>query len=87
MSGTDGNVTESQKSLEQALRTLRAIRQRYALECNAHPGARSFSMQVALGSADMFWITAAIDTLEKVIARRATETTGVTAPAPPKNVT
>ena len=84
MSGTKGNVTESQKSLEQALRTLRAIRQRYALERNTHPDARSFNMQVALGSADMFWITAVIESLEKTIASGTTETTGVTAQAPLK---
>jgi hypothetical protein len=39
----------------------------------AHPEARLFSVQVALGSADMFWLTAAIEALEKAVAVYASE--------------
>lgn len=54
------------QQLQQAVRTLRAIRQRYETGCNAGSDyVRSYSVQVALGHADMFWISAAIDALEK----------------------
>ena len=69
--------TTSQSSLQQALSTLLAIRQRYATGHEAHPGARFYSVQVALGSADMLWLTVAIDALEQAIADGARE-----APAP-----
>ena len=53
------------KRLEQALRTLRAIRRRYETETKQAPGrVRSHTVQVALGYADMLWITAAIEALE-----------------------
>ena len=52
--------------LEQAIRTLRAIRQRYETESDAVSARRlSYSVQVALGYADMRWIAAAIEALEK----------------------
>ncbi len=55
--------------LEQALRTLRAIRQRYEAGRNVGSGyVRSYTVQVALGYADMLWITAAIDALETATA-------------------
>jgi hypothetical protein len=63
---------ESQVTLQQALRTLRGIRRRYELERTAHPDARS-NVHVALGDADMVWITATIEALEKPIAAGATE--------------
>ena len=51
--------------LEQAIRTLRAIRQRYETESDAGSGRRrSFTIQVALGYADMRWLAAAIEALE-----------------------
>jgi hypothetical protein len=54
------------KRLEQALRTLRAIRQRYETESGASSGRkRSYSVQVALNYSDMLWITATIEALEK----------------------
>ena len=57
------------KRSEQALRTLRAIRQRYETESKVTPGrVRSHTVQVALGYADMLWITAAIEALEKAAA-------------------
>ena len=69
----NANPTESQVSLQQALTTLRAIRRRYATGREAHPEARFFSAQLALGSADMFWLTAAIEALEKSVAVTASE--------------
>jgi hypothetical protein len=52
--------------LQQAVRILRAIRQRYETRHNAGSGSvRSNSVQVALGNADMPWITAVIEALEK----------------------
>jgi hypothetical protein len=65
----DGNPSESQVSLQQALRTLRAIRHRYETGRKADSNyVRSYSVQVALGYADMLWITAAIEALEKAVA-------------------
>jgi hypothetical protein len=62
------------QKLQQAVRTLRAIRQRYAAGHNADSGfVRSYSVQVALGYADMRWITAAIEVLEKAIAPSSNE--------------
>jgi len=61
------------QQLHQALRTLRAIRHRY--ETGSHMGAdyvRPYSVQVALGYADMRWITATIEALERSIAGDAT---------------
>jgi hypothetical protein len=56
--------------VEQALRTLRAIRQRYETGSDAGSGStRSYTVQVALGYADMPWIAAVIETLEKATLR------------------
>ena len=65
--------TTSKSSLEQALSTLLAIRQRYATGSEVHPSARCYSVQLALGSADMLWLTVAIDALEQAIADGASE--------------
>ena len=55
--------------LEQAIRTLRAIRQRYETESDVSSGRRrSYIVQVALGYADMRWLAAAIEALESVRA-------------------
>src|SRR5262249_31883067 len=52
--------------LNQALRTLRAIRQRYETGRDAGSGCmRSYTVQVGLGYADMLWIAAAIEALER----------------------
>ena len=60
------------KRLEQALRTLRAIRQRYESESDASSGRkRAYSVQVALNYSDMLWITATIEALEKSAADSA----------------
>lgn len=62
------------QKLQQAVRTLRAIRQRYEAGRNADFGfVRTYSVQVALGYADMRWITAAIEVLEKEIAPSSNE--------------
>ena len=59
--------------LQQALRTLRAIRQRYETGRNAGSGyVRCDSVQVAWGYADMPWIIAAIEALEKAVAANST---------------
>jgi len=66
---------ESQVRLQQAVRTLRAIRQRYEMGRNVDSDyVRAYSLQVALGYADMFWISAAIEALEKAIADEAKPT-------------
>jgi hypothetical protein len=60
------------KRLEQALRTLRAIRQRYETGSDVGSGhIRSYTVQVALGYADMLWIAAAIEALEKATTTSA----------------
>jgi hypothetical protein len=78
------NPPESQGTLQQALRTLRGIRQRYEMERTAHPDVRSYGMHVALGDSDMFWIAATIEALEKPIATGATEDAGPAARARPE---
>jgi hypothetical protein len=65
----------SQLSLQRALRTLRAIRLRYEID-RRNSDARSRSVLVAFSCADMQWVTAAIETLEKAIAVELTETAG-----------
>ena len=61
--------------LDQAIRTLRAIRQRYEMESDAgHGRKRSYAVQVALGYADMRWIGAAIEALEKATRETAAAT-------------
>ena len=72
----DGNASESQPSLQQALDTLSAIRLRYEIGHEAYPEARFYSVQVALGSADMLWLTAAIGAVEKAIAGDSSEAAG-----------
>jgi hypothetical protein len=67
------NPPVSQVRLQQAVRTLRALRQRYELERNVDSDyVRAYSLQVAFGYADMFWITAAIEALEKALADSTT---------------
>lgn len=68
------------QSARQAIRTLRAIRQRYEDGRAAHPQVPSFSVQVALGPADMSWLTAAIELLEEVVADDATNAPGAAGP-------
>lgn len=67
------NLCDTRVTLQQALRTLRGIRQRYEMERTAHPDARSYKVHVALGDSDMFWIAATIEALEKPIAASAIE--------------
>jgi hypothetical protein len=64
---------ESQVSLEQALRTLRALRQRYETARNGNANVCFLSIQVALAYTDMSWLSAAIEALEKVIVAGAAE--------------
>lgn len=74
------NLPDSWASLQQALRTLRAIRLRYEID-RRKSDARIRSVLVALSCADMQWVTAAIETLEKTIAEGATEAAGLVVPA------
>jgi hypothetical protein len=68
------NPPESQVSLQQAIRTLRAIRQRYETGRSASSDyVRAYSVQVALGYADMLWITAVIEALEKSVPPSSNE--------------
>jgi hypothetical protein len=54
---------------QQALRTLRAIRERYETGRDTGSDAvRSYSVQISLGYADMLWIAAAIEALEETTA-------------------
>ena len=76
----NGNRGESytaegcEDSLLRAVRTLRGIRERYETEHKADsPHVRAHSVLVALGYADLVWLTAAIDALEKSIAEGAAE--------------
>lgn len=69
----DRNPFDNGESLKRAVRTLRAIRERYETGRNRDSTyARAYSVQVAVGHADMLWITAAIEAMEKAIAESAT---------------
>jgi len=61
---SDSNPSERWDNLQRAVRTLRAIRQRYVTGRNARPDARCYSVQVAIGYGDLAWIAAAIEALE-----------------------
>ena len=61
------NPSETQMAVQQALRTLRAIRLRYEID-RSNSDTRLRSVLVALSCADMQWITAAVEALEKAIA-------------------
>jgi len=79
------NPADSQVSLQQAVRTLRAIRQRYETGRNVDSGyVRSYTVQVALDYADMLWVTAAIELLEKAIAVGTIEVARCASPARPE---
>jgi hypothetical protein len=70
----NGTITsESQVSLQRALRTLNGIRERYQLGRYAHPDLPFFRVQVVVDGGDVAWINATIETLEKVIAAVASE--------------
>jgi len=58
-------------SLRQALHTLRGIWQRYEIDRVRNSGLRAQVVHVALGHADMRWITAAIGALEEAVAAAA----------------
>jgi len=75
--------SESQLSLQRALRTLRAVRQRYETGRNAHLEARSYSVNVVVDHGDVAWITAAIEALEKASAAGAAEPAGPAAQGSP----
>lgn len=76
---------ESRVRLQQAVRTLRAIRQRYEMGRNVDSDyVRAYSLQVALGYADMFWISAAIEALEKTIVDEAKPVDSATSEAQSK---
>jgi hypothetical protein len=61
-----GRTKNMDNRLELALRTLRAIRQRYEMESAAGSGGRSsYTVHVALGYTDMRWIDATIEALEE----------------------
>jgi hypothetical protein len=79
MNGTQ--TSESQVSLQRALRTLSGIRERYQLGRYAHPDLPFFRVQVVVDGGDVAWITATIETLEKVIAGVASETVAAEAHA------
>jgi hypothetical protein len=75
--------TESQVSLQRALRTLRAVRQRYEAGRNAHADARFYSVHVVVDHGDVAWIAAAIGAVEKAITAGAAEAAGPAAESCP----
>jgi hypothetical protein len=55
-----------EQRLQQAVRTLRGIRQRYETGRDVGSGyVRSYRVHVTLDHADMLWIAAAIEALER----------------------
>jgi hypothetical protein len=69
--------------LQQAVRTLRGIRHRYETGRDVGSGyVRPYSMQIALGHADMLWITAAIEALEKAVGQELEPKTSQKNPKP-----
>jgi hypothetical protein len=71
-------------SLQLALRTLRGIRQRFEIDRARNSDARVITMHVAVGSADICWINAAIEVLEESIAASATDAAGAATQAHPE---
>ncbi len=69
----DMNPAESVASLERALRTLKAIRQRYEVGCSAHRDARFYGVQVVVDRSDVAWISATIEALERAVPVAGTE--------------
>ena len=69
----DRNPSESQVSLQRALRTLSSIRERCEVGRQSYPEARFYRVHVVVDRGDVAWITATIDTLERAIAGVATE--------------
>ncbi len=64
--GDDSPRPEALLALQRAVRTLRAIRERYEVGRNVDGRyVRAYSVQVALGHADMLWVSAAIVALER----------------------
>jgi hypothetical protein len=80
----EAKASESHVSLQRALCTLRAVRQRYETGRNAHPDARSYSVNVVVDHGDVAWITAAIEALEQAIAAGPAEAAGPAAEARPE---
>ena len=75
--------SESQLSLQRALRTLRAVRQRYETGRNALPDARSYRVDMVVDHGDVAWITAAIEALEKASTAGTGEPAGPAAQGSP----
>ena len=63
---SDSNILQPRDNLQRAVRTLRAIRQRYETGRDARPDVRSYSVQMAVGYGDMAWIAAAIEALDPI---------------------
>lgn len=70
-SGKGTTASERWASLQQALRTLRAIWQRYEIDRMRDSALRARVVHVALGHSDMCWISAAIGALEEAVAAAA----------------
>lgn len=68
--------SESQQSLQRALNTLHAVRQRYETGRNAHPDPWSYRVNVVVEHSDIAWITAAIEVVAKAIAASRAEPAG-----------
>ena len=66
---SETNSSESQLSLQRALRTLRAVRQRYETGRNAHLEARSYSVNVVVDHATYTVVPA----IEEQVRHRATD--------------
>jgi hypothetical protein len=69
----DRNPSESEVSLQRALRTLSSIRQRYELARHVHPDAPFLRVDVVVEGSDVAWLSATIEALEKAIAAGVTE--------------
>ena len=83
-SRNERDLFEGQASLQRALRTLRAVRQRYETGRNAHPDARSYRVHVVVDHGDVAWITTAIEAVEKAIVAGTAEAAGPAAEARPE---
>lgn len=68
---TERNVSESQVRLQQAVRTLRGIRQRHEIARAQYSESRLLTVHIAFGDTDMCWIAAVISALEKAIVDAA----------------
>jgi hypothetical protein len=84
MNDTQESLRDRQVTLERALRALRGIRARYDLEGEVSLHAGIHRLHLVLDRADVAWITATIDALERATGAVPSEFAAPTVGAGPE---